>query len=449
VVTSCGASEIWPKGSTVSSAYQTRLRTAAEAAALVRPRDAVCVPLGPGQPGAFLEALGDRDYEDLAIFCALLLAPHAVLFKPGVRVLSGFYGPVERALRDQGLRVDFVPADFRRYAPAMRRLGARVVATVAAPPDSNGRMSLSLHAGASIDELHRAAADPDRLLVVEINAHLPRTFGIDPGHPHSLAIEEADVIIESAQPPPTLPESAPNEVERAIAEQIRPYIRDGTTLQTGIGGIPSTIVELLASSPGGDYGVHSEMFTTGLMKLHLAGKVTNRKGVYDGLSISTFALGTEELHNWLHEREDVRFLPVDIVNDPSVIARNRRMLSINGALAVDLHGQIAADTIDGRQFSGIGGAEDFVSGASFSDGGHSIVCLPSTARVGERVVSRIAARFPAGALVTTPRHQVDVVVTEFGSAELCGLTVAERASALAAIAHPMFRDELREVASRR
>lgn len=427
----------------MNAVYDAKLRTAAEAAALVRPRDFLCVPLGPGQPGGFLEALGGRDdYEELSIFCGLLLAPHAVLFKPGVRVLSGFYGPVERALRAQQCDVQFVPADFRRFAPAMRRLAARVMATAVAPVDQNGRMSLSLHAGASVDELHRAGADPDRLLVVEVNPRLPRTFGIAPDHSHSVSVEEVDVIIESDRELPVLPETDPTDVEHAIAEQIRPYVREGATLQTGIGGIPSTVVEILAASGGGEYGVHSEMFTTGLMKLHRAGKITNRKGIFDGYSIATFALGTEELHHWLDEQESVRFLPVDIVNDPAVIARNRRMLSINGALAVDLYGQVAADTIDGRQFSGIGGAEDFVCGASFSEGGHSIVCLPSTATAGGRTVSRIVAEFGAGALVTTPRHQVDIVVTEYGAAELAGLTVAERARALAAIAHPRFRDEL-------
>ena len=433
----------------MNDAYQSRLRTADEAASLVRPRDMISVPLGPGQPGAFLDALARSDYEDLAIFGGLLLAPYAVLAKPGVRLLSGFFGPVERALRQQGRRVDFVPADFRRYAPAARRLNSRIVTTLVAPPDANGRMSLSLHAGHSVDDVHRAGADPDRLLVVEVNSNLPRTFGIEPDHPHSIAIEEADVIVETDRPLPTLAESVPTPTELAIAEHIRSFVRDGATLQTGIGGIPSTVVEILASSPGGDYGVHSEMFTTGLMKLHESGKVTNRKGLYDGISIATFALGTEALHRWLHERTDVRFLPVGIVNEPAVIARNRQMLSINGALAVDLHGQIAADTIDGRQFSGIGGAEDFVSGASFSEGGHSIVCLPSTARVGDRTISRIVATFPAGALVTTPRHQVDVIVTEHGAAALAGLTVAERATVLAEIAHPDFRDELREAAKAR
>jgi acyl-CoA hydrolase len=430
-------------------AYRAKHRTASEAASLLRSRDLLCLPLGPGQPAALLEALGARDdFEDLSIFCALLLAPHAVLFKPGVRVLSGFYGPVERAIRAQGGNVEFIPADFRRYAPAMRKMSPRVMATIVAPPDANGRMSLALHAGASVDELHRAGADPDRLLIAEVNPRLPRTLGIEPEHTNCLTLEEVDVIVESDLAPPTLPESDPTDVERAIAEQIRAFVTDGATLQTGIGGIPSTVVEILAAAEGGDYGIHSEMFTTGLMKLHEAGKITNRKGIYDGVSIATFALGTEALHAWLDGQPDVRFLPVHLVNDPSVVARNRNMLSINGALAVDLYGQLAADTIAGRQFSGIGGAEDFVSGASFSEGGHSIVCLPSTATVEGKTISRIAAEFGAGAIVTTPRHQVDVIVTEYGAAELKGITVRQRAAALADIAHPDFRDDLRAHAAK-
>ncbi|HEY2773189.1 MAG TPA: acetyl-CoA hydrolase/transferase C-terminal domain-containing protein [Candidatus Binatia bacterium] len=432
----------------MSAAYRARLRSPAEAAALLRPRDTLCVPLGPGQPGAFLDALGARDdWQQLEIFAGLLLAPHSVLFHAGVRVLSGFFGPVERAIRDQGMDVRFVPADFRRFAPAMRKLAPRVVATVVCPPDASGRMSLGLHAGASVDEMHRAGADQGRVLVAEINPYLPRTFGIG-AHDHSLSIDEVDVIVESELPLPVLPESEPSPVELAIAANIRPFVSDGMTLQTGIGAVPSTVVEILASGGGGDYGIHSEMFTTGLMKLHESGKISNRKGVYDGFSISTFALGTEALHRWLDERPDVRFLPVDLVNDPAVIARNRKMLSINGALAVDLYGQLAADTIDGQQWSGIGGAEDFVCGASFSEGGHSIVCLPSTANVGGRAISRLVPQFPAGALVTTPRHQVDIVVTEFGAAELAGLTVGGRAAALASIAHPEFRDSLAEAAGK-
>jgi acyl-CoA hydrolase len=188
------------------------------------------------------------------------------------------------------------------------------------------------------------------------------------------------------------------------------------------------------------------MFTTGLMKLHQAGKVTNRKGVFDGFSVATFAAGTQELYRWLHERQDVRFLPVEVVNDPAVIARNRRMISINGALAVDLQGQLVADTIGSRQYSGIGGHEDFVAGGGLSEAGASLVCLPSTVSLEGQLSSRIVATLAPYSLVTTPRHHVEVVITEYGRAELFGKTVAERARELIQVAHPRFRDRLRDQA---
>jgi acyl-CoA hydrolase len=189
------------------------------------------------------------------------------------------------------------------------------------------------------------------------------------------------------------------------------------------------------------------MFTTGLMRLHQAGKVTNdAKGVFDGVSVTTFALGTAELYKWLDGNADVAFLPVETVNDPTVIAKNAKLVSINGALSVDLYGQVVADSIDGRQISGVGGHEDFVAGAELHLDAHSLICLRSTAvRQGE-VVSRIAGLLPEGSVVSTPRHHTGVVVTEYGAAELTGLTVRERAHSLVDIAHPDFRDGLRKVA---
>lgn len=421
----------------------------AEAAKQVRARDGLAVPLGPGQPPSFLHALGERDdFEDLQVFTAILTAPFRLFTRRGVRLLSGFYGPVERALRQAGHDVQFVPADFRRFANLARRYAPRVMATLATPPDRDGWLSLALHAGATVDELHRAGGDPERLLVVETSRRLPRTVGLPPQHPHRLHLSEIDLLVEGDAAPITLPEPPPSDVERAIARHASAYIPDGATLQTGIGGIPSAVAEILAEGAGGDYGVHTEMFTTGLMRLHQAGKVSNRKGIYDGFSPVTFAMGSEELYSWLDGNESVRFLPVDAINDPALIARNRNMVSLNGALAIDLAGQVAADTLNGRQYSGIGGHEDFVAGAAHAEGGRSLICLPSTARVGERVVSRLVAVLPEGAIVTTPRHQVDVVVTEWGAAELVGHTVAERAEALLAVAHPDFRDALREAAAR-
>ncbi|MGI9432392.1 MAG: acetyl-CoA hydrolase/transferase family protein, partial [Myxococcota bacterium] len=224
------------------------------------------------------------------------------------------------------------------------------------------------------------------------------------------------------------------------------YVPDGATLQTGIGSIPSAVVQLLAAGENGDYGVHSEMFSTGLMHLHEAGKVTNEKGVFDGISVTTFAFGTEELYKWLDGNEAVRFLPVGVVNEPALISRNRKMVSINGALQVDLLGQVAADALAGRQHSGIGGHEDFVMAATAASDGHSLVCLPATAQVGGERISRLVAHPEPWTPITTPRHHVDVVITEFGAAELAGRTVAERARALASVAHPDFRGELEAAA---
>jgi acyl-CoA hydrolase len=171
--------------------------------------------------------------------------------------------------------------------------------------------------------------------------------------------------------------------------------------------------------------------------------VSNRKGIHDGVSIATFAMGSRALYDWLDGNEAVRFLPVGEVNDPSLIARNRRLISINGALSVDLVGQVVADRIGTREHSGIGGHEDFVTGAAFSEGGRSLICLPSTATTKNGIISRIVSAFPLGTCITTPRHQVDVVVTEFGAAELAGKTAAARVAALATIAHPAVRDALR------
>ncbi len=423
--------------------------TAAEAAALLRSEDSLAVPIGPGQPLDFLDALGGRDdWKALTVFTGLLGAPFRLFLHPGVRLVSCFFGPVERGLRDAGQRVDFIPGDFRRFGRIARRLSPRVVATAAAPPDRDGWMSLSLHAGATVSEIARCGKDPARLLVVEASRRLPRTLGLGDDR-HAIHVDDVDVLVESDRDPPALPSAPPSAVDRAIAGHARRYVSDGSTLQTGIGGIPDAVAALLAEGDGGDYGIHGEMFTTGLMRLHRAGKVSNaRKGMHTGVSIATFAMGTPELYAWLDGREDVRFLPVEKVNDPAVIAAQRDMLSLNGALSLDLYGQVVADVIGGRQHSGIGGHEDFVSGAGLEADDRSLICLPSTVTVGGRVLSRIVPALDAGSVVTTPRHQLDVVVTEQGAAEVLGLTVRERARALAGIAHPMFREELLAAAER-
>ena len=427
-----------------------RVDSPAEAVALVHPVDTLAVGLGPAHPVAFLHALGERDdWVGLEMFGALLTDLYSVFTRPGVHYRSGFFGPAERLLRDSGAAIEYVPADFRRFAPIIERLNPRVVATAAAPPDADGYLSLSVHAGATVDALHAAGADPDRLLIVECSPHYPRTFGIAPTHMHRLHIDEIDVLFESDAAPVDLADAPATEVDAAIAEIAMRYIPDGATLQTGIGAVPSLIATSLADGPGGGYGVHSEMFTTGLMRLHRAGKVTNtNKGEFDGVSITTFAAGTRELYDWLDGNADVRFLPVDVVNDALLIARNRDFVSINGATAIDLWGQVAADTIRGSQHSGTGGHEDFLAGAGLQTDDHSLLCLHSSAAIDGALRSRIVTNVGPDMLVTTPRHHVDVVITEYGAAELAGRTVRERAQALVAIAHPDVRDELQDTADR-
>jgi acyl-CoA hydrolase len=420
-----------------------------DAAALVRTTDTMATPLGPGAPAALLHALGARDdWVQLEVFGGLLLDVYPLFTKPGVRYLSGFFGPAERLLIDAGADIEFLPADFRRFATMAERFAPRVMTTTATPPDEHGNMSLSLHAGATVRELHRAAADPDRIVIVEANTQVPRTMGLPPEFPHVLHVDEVDVIVPTDRTPFVLEEPPPTDVEQAIAACARSFITDGCTLQTGIGGVPSMVVSLLAEQEGGDYGVHSEMFTTGLMYLHRAGKVTNaRKDQFAGFSISTFALGTLDLYSWLDGNADVRFLPVEVVNAPETIARNHHMVSINGALVVDIFGQVVADRIGDRQYSGIGGHEDFVAPSGLELEDRSLICLPSLATVNGSTVSRIVETLSPGTTVTTPRHQVDVVLTEHGVAELRGRTTRERAKAIAEIAHPDFRDGLRAAAA--
>lgn len=416
----------------------------AEAASLFRPDDTLVVGVAGAQPPELLHALADRDdWEDLTVFASLLTEPFQVFTRKGVRLRTGFQGAVERELQAAGHAVDFIPSDFRRFGPVSRSLSARIVATSGAKGVRPGEVSLSIHAGGLVEEFKRAAADPERLLIVEVNAQLPSTHGVPPDHTHSIPIEDIDVLIEVDRPPFTIATSVPNEVERRIADYALEYVESGATLQTGIGGVPDQVMGLLAAGDRGPFCIHTEMFTTGLMHLHEAGKVDDSNGLYGNFSVATFSAGTPELYDWLDNNPLVRFLPVELTNTPSIIAQHPKMISINGALTVDLGGQVAADTIGSRQFSGVGGHEDFTAGASMSEFGHSLICLPSTATVAGKSISRIASTFPPGTTVTSPRHQVDVIITEWGAAELAGKSVAERAEALIAIAHPDHRNELR------
>ena len=418
--------------------------TPEEAAGLIGTTDAVGFGLGPANPDAFLTALGGRDdWEDLTFGGALLLNYYPVFAHPNVTYRCGFFGPAERLLYAAGANIELVPGGFRQFAPILRRYNPRVMTVLAAPPE-NGTINLSLHLGATYDELVLAGQDPDRLLVVEVNPNLPRTHSLPPDFTNTIPLDLVDVLVESDATPFTLPIAPIDEVDMAIAEVAQSFITDGVTLQIGIGAVPNIVATKLAEGSGGGYGIHSEMFTDGIMLLHQAGKITNdAKHLFNGVSITTFALGSSELYAWLDGNEDVAFVPVQVVNDPTVISRNHAFVSINGAISVDLYGQVVADSVGGRQISGVGGHEDFVAGAEMGLDDHSLICLHSTAVFEGEVRSRIVAVLPEGSIVSTPRHHTGVIITEYGSADLSGCTVRERANALAEIAHPDFRAELR------
>lgn len=421
--------------------------TAAEAASLLRPDDTVGLGLGPANPHGILKAMSERkDWTNLTIGGALILGLFDVFTHPHVHYRSGFFGPAERYYRSVGGDVQHVPAGFRQFAPILRRLAPRVMMAQATVPDQHGYVSLSLHHGATFDELRAAGTDPQRLLIIETSSHLPWTSPLD-GYSNRLSVDEIDYLVRTDEVPFALPSEAPTDADRAIAGHIIDRIPLTATLQTGIGAIPNMVAQALCERPGGDYGVHSEMFTDGLWALSVAGKVSNaHKGVNEGVSVTTFALGSAGLYEWLHENRSVRMAPVSYVNDPTVISQHHEFTSVNGAIAVDLFGQVVADSVAGRQISGVGGHEDFVAGTDLDVDDISFICLRSTIEVNGITESRITAQLPGGSVVATPRHHTGLVVTEFGVADLRGATVNERAHALAEIAHPDFRDGLHEAA---
>ncbi len=418
--------------------------TVAEAAALVHPRDEVLCGFVSGQPQGILDALGTRtDLEDVVIETGILSAPYTFLQNPKVRVMSGFFGPVERMARAAGGRVEFLAGDFHGLERLALVHKPRVVLAVTSPPDAEGWLSFGTHAGASYRPFLDAARDPERLAIAEVNPRMPRVRGLPELGDHRIHMSEVDAWARHEAELFALPDEPASADDVAIARHVAELIENGSTLQFGIGAIPNQIAQILAAGPLGDFGVHTEMFSDGVMHLHEAGKVANRKGLYDGVSVATFALGSAALYRWLDGNPVVRMLPVSATNEPALLRKLRGLVSVNGCLSVDLFGQAAADHVGGRQYSGIGGHEAFVVGASEAPGGKSLLCLRSTATVGGRRISTIVPQLPQGTLVTTARHHLQWVVTEHGAVDVSFAGDRGRADALIGVAHPDFRDELR------
>jgi acyl-CoA hydrolase len=422
--------------------------TAAEAGALVRPVDTLFTGLAGGQAGAVLEAIGARDdLTDVVLSGGLFAAPYRLLRNPGIRVVSGFFGPVERAARAEGCRIEYLAADFHGSEALVLRTKPRVVLALTTPPDADGWMSFGVHPGALYRPFVEAAADPERLAIAEATPHMPRLDGLPAFGRNRVHVSQVDAWVENPAPLPVASAAPASPEELEIARRAGALVEPGSTLQFGIGAIPDEIARGLAAGAAGDFGIHTEMLSDGVMHLHRAGKVINHKGLYDGVTVATFALGSAPFYRWLDGNPDVRMLPVSFVNDPALLRRLRRFVSINGALAVDLLGQIAADHVGGHQYSGVGGHHSFTVGAREAPDGRSVVCLKSTAVVGGKRISTIVPRLGADKTVTTPRHHAQWIVTEHGAVDVSVLGDRSRAEALIELAHPDFRDELRAAAT--
>lgn len=432
------------------------MKTLSEILSLFRPEDTLAVPLATGQPMALMNALSERtDWKRLEIFTGLLTFPYPILTHPNVFVTSGYYGPIERFLNESGANMEYLPANFTGFEIYARRKPPRVMAAAVSPPDQDGFVTFGTHCGAMYKPFIEACRDPSRVAIAEVNPQMPVVYG-DPAHgdnkihvgdiPHVFTAESAQIEV---------PPIEASEAERRIAESVAELIPDGATLQFGIGAVPDLVASKLANGACGGFGIHSELVSDGFLKLLEAGKISNAgKGVYPGQSTFTFAFGSTALYDFLDERNGRNkrravCLPVSIVNDPMLIAKNKNMVSVNSGLMIDLAGQVCSEAIGMRQYSGVGGQLSFVEGAYYAENGRSILCVKSAANVGGKLVSNVGATLPLGSIVSTPRHFVQYVVTEYGVADLYGVSDEKRPEKLIAVAHPEFRDKLREDYARR
>ena len=297
------------------------------------------------------------------------------------------------------------------------------------PPDKKKYVSL----GVSVDVLLAGISSAD-IVIAQVNSHMPSTFGMS-----RIPLSAIDYLIKADEPLVEFPQGEPDEISMEIGKHLVRYIQDGDTLQLGIGNIPDSVLRNLTDK--NDLGIHSEMVSDGITDLYKKGNITNqKKGLNNGKSIVSFVLGTKKIYDTIHNNQDFHFYPSEYTNDPFVISKNRNMVSINSAIQVDLTGQVCADSIGSKFYSGFGGQVDFVRGARRSPGGRSFIALPSTAK--EWTLSKIVPTLSPGAGVVTTRADVDYIVTEYGVAYLHGKNIRERGLALIQIAHPKFREEL-------
>ncbi len=424
-----------PQTQILNGLYADKLISAAEAACLVKSNTRVYLGGGAGVPQELERALArrSRELEKVEVVSVLTFAGGEYLDPKnagGLRHRALFIGANAREAVNSG-RADYAPV-FLSEAPGLFRDGILpidVALIQVSPPDEHGFCSFGVEVGVT-----KPAAESAKLVIAEINPNMPRVLGDSFIH-----LSNIDQIVEVDY---LLPEIGTNEISEEqdkIGELVAEMIPDEATLQLGIGALPNAVLSKLDGKRA--LGIHSELFSDGVVDLVEKGVITNEaKSIHPGKIVAGFLFGSQRLYQFVHDNAMIELHPSDYVNDPFIIAQNKKMIAVNSAIEVDLTGQVCADSIGGYYYSGIGGQTDFIRGAARSNGGKPIVALPALAKGG---VSRIVPRLREGAGVVTTRGDVHYVITEYGVAALHGRSVRERAIQMINIAHPGFRDELR------
>jgi acetyl-CoA hydrolase len=418
-----------------------RIVSATEAVAGIRSGEQLYVHSAAAVPSVLLDALVARASElrDVRIlhFHIEGQGPHlAPEMAPHFRHRAMFIGPNARQAVNDG-RAEYIPT-FLSDAGTLIRRGILPIDTVlvnVSPPDRHGFCSL----GTSVIAMPTAIRHA-RTVVAQINSAMPRTLGDSFVH-----VDDIDLAVEVDQRPYATAAAPVGDVERRIGAYVADLVPDGATLQFGIGAIPEAVAAALSDKH--DLGIHTEMMTDVVRQLVESGVVNGRaKEINTGRVVATFMLGSQSLYDWADDNPMVEMRPADYTNDTAVIRRFKKMVAINSAIEIDLTGQVCADSIGARMYSGVGGQMDFIRGAALADEGRAIIALPATA--GDGSISRIVPCLRAGAGVVTTRAHVETIITEYGVAEMHGRSIPERARQLIAIAHPDLRAGLEEEARR-
>ena len=440
----------WLPADQVQAAYKEKLVTADEAVKIVKSGDYIHYGLFTGVVVDLDRALAKRvnELEDVTI-CSTMWSyaepPEVLKADPKAEHFhysSSHFTPIERKCNKEG-NCWFLPVQFRENTKFYEECRPRFAVAMlqVAPMDKSGNFNL----GPQVAEYWGVLRNADKI-IVEVNEKMI----VNHGNENSINISQVDYVVEGSNTPlPTINAKEANEVEKAMARHIVKLIESGSTLQLGTGGFPNYVGKLIAESDINDLSVHTEMFVDAYLHLFKAGKLTNNKKLNKGKMTYTFAMGSQELYDWIDDNQMMQVGPVDYVNDVDVISQNEKMISVNSCLQVDLFGQVNSESAGLQHIGGTGGQLDYVMGAFKSNGGKSFLCLPSTRvlKDGTRE-SLIRPTLPEGSIVSTPRSGVHYIVTEYGAVNLKGKNTYDRAELLISIAHPDFRDELIEAAKK-